>query len=88
MVAVVGGPGGMGYWIVSADGSVEVVGTNIVPPLGESEPLADKVCSAYEGAPGALGWLELLNGTKVAIGDQAPESSTGMVPLGGSQDWL
>ena len=78
VVAVVGGPGGMGYWIVSADGSVEVVGPNIVPPLGESEPLTDKVRSAYEGAPGALGiWLELLNGTKGAIGDPGPRIFNG-----------
>ena len=78
VVAVVGGPGGMGYWIVSADGSVEVVGTNIVPPLGESEPLTDKVRTAYEGAPGALGiWLELINGAKVAIGDPGPRIFTG-----------
>ena len=48
IVAVVDGPGGMGYWIVAADGSVEVVGTNIVPPLGTSEPITDKVRTAYE----------------------------------------
>ena len=78
VVAVVGGPGGMGYWIVSVDGSVEVVGTNIVPPLGESEPLTDSVRTAYEGAPGALGiWLELVNGTKVAIGDPGPRIFNG-----------
>ena len=73
IVGVIDGPGGIGYWVVSADGSVEVVGTNIVPPLGESEPLTDKVRSAHEGAPGALGiWLQLANGTKVAIGDPGP----------------
>ena len=78
VVAVVGGPGGMGYWIVSVDGSVEVVGTNIVPPLGESEPLTDSVRTAYEGAPGAPGiWLELVNGTKVAIGDPGPRIFNG-----------
>ena len=78
VVAVVGGPGGMGYWVVSADGSVEVVGTNIVPPLGESEPVTDNVRTAYEGAPGALGiWLELVNGAKVAIGDPGPRIFTG-----------
>ncbi len=77
IVAVVDGPGGMGYWIVAADGSVEVVGTNIVPPLGTSEPLTDKVRTAYEGAPGALGiWVELLNGTRVAIGDPGPRIFT------------
>ena len=54
IVGVIDGPGGIGYWVVSADGSVEVVGTNIVPPLGESEPLTDKVRTAHEGAPGAL----------------------------------
>lgn len=78
VVAVLDGPGGIGYWIVSADGTVEVVGTNIIPPLGESEPLTDKVRTAYEGAPGALGiWLELVNGTKVAIGDPGPRIFTG-----------
>ena len=49
IVGVIDGPGGIGYWVVSADGSVEVVGTNIVPPLGESEPLTDKVRTAHEG---------------------------------------
>ncbi|MEC7916209.1 MAG: glycoside hydrolase family 3 N-terminal domain-containing protein [Actinomycetota bacterium] len=78
VVAVLDGPGGIGYWIVSVDGTVEVVGTNIIPPLGESEPLTDKVRTAYEGAPGALGiWLELVNGTKVAIGDPGPRIFTG-----------
>ena len=73
IVGVVDGPGGIGYWVVSADGSVEVVGTKIVPPLGESEPLTGRVRSAHEGAPGALGiWLQLDDGTKVAIGDPGP----------------
>ena len=73
IVGVVDGPGGIGYWVVSADGSVEVVGTKIVPPLGESEPLTDTVRSAHEGAPGALGlWLQLADGSKVAIGDPGP----------------
>ena len=73
IVGVIDGPGGIGYWVVSADGSVEVVGTNIVPPLGESEPLTDKVRAAHEGAPGALGiWLQLANGATVAIGDPGP----------------
>ena len=78
IVGVIDGPGGIGYWVVSADGSVEVVGTNIVPPLGESEPLTDKVRTAHEGAPGALGiWLQLANGTKVAIGDPGPRIFNG-----------
>ena len=78
IVGVVDGPGGIGYWVVSADGSVEVVGTKIVPPLGESEPLTDSVRSAYEGAPGALGiWLQLADGTKVAIGDPGPRIFNG-----------
>ena len=73
IVGVVDGPGGNGYWVVSADGSVEIVGTRIVPPMGASEPIADRVRSAYEGAPGALGiWIQLENGTKVAIGDPGP----------------
>ncbi len=78
IVGVIDGPGGIGYWIVSADGYVEVVGTNIVPPLGESEPITDKVRAAYEGAPGALGiWLQLVDGTKVAIGDPGPRIFNG-----------
>ncbi|MDP6283803.1 MAG: glycoside hydrolase family 3 N-terminal domain-containing protein, partial [Acidimicrobiales bacterium] len=78
IVGVIDGPGGIGYWVVSADGSVEVVGTNIVPPLGASEPLTDKVRIAYEGAPGALGiWLQLVDGTKVAIGDPGPRIFNG-----------
>ena len=55
IVAVVEGPGGIGYWVVAADGSVEVIGTSIVPPLGEVEPITDRVRTAYTGAPGALG---------------------------------
>ena len=45
IVGVVDGPGGNGYWVVSADGSVEVVGTRIVPPMGASEPITDRVRS-------------------------------------------
>lgn len=78
IVGVVDGPGGIGYWVVSADGSVEVVGTNIVPPLGVSEPLTDKVRTAYEGAPGALGiWLQLADGATVAVGDPGPRIFNG-----------
>jgi hypothetical protein len=44
VVAVVTGPGGIGYWVVAADGSVEVVGTRIVPPLGERDPITDRTC--------------------------------------------
>ena len=78
IVAVVEGPGGIGYWVVAADGSVEVIGTSIVPPLGEVEPITDRVRTAYAGAPGALGiWLELLDGTKIAVGDPGPRIFTG-----------
>ena len=73
VVAVVNGPGGIGYWVVAADGSVEVVGTSIIPPLGQRDPITDRVRTAYAGAPGALGiWLELANGTKLAVGDPGP----------------
>lgn len=77
VVAVVNGPGGIGYWVVAADGSVEVVGTNIVPPLGERDPVTDRVRTAYASAPGALGiWLELADGTKLAVGDPGPRIFT------------
>ena len=78
VVAVVDGPGGIGYWVVAADGSIEVVGTSIVPPLGERDPITDRVRTAYAGAPGALGiWLELADGTKLAVGDPGPRIFTG-----------
>ena len=78
VVAVVDGPGGIGYWVVAADGSVEVIGTSIVPPLGEREPITDRVRTAYAGVRGALGiWLELADGTKLAVGDPGPSIFTG-----------
>ncbi len=78
VVAVVEGPGGIGYWIVAADGSIEIIGTSIVPPLGDREPIMDRVRTAYAGAPGALGiWLELADGTKLAVGDPGPRIFTG-----------
>ncbi|MFT7646360.1 MAG: beta-N-acetylhexosaminidase [Candidatus Poriferisodalaceae bacterium] len=74
VVAVLEGPGGRGYWLVSADGHVEVAGTNIVPSLGAPPELLVRVETARAGAPGALGlWLVLADGTEVALGDPGPE---------------
>jgi beta-N-acetylhexosaminidase len=74
IVAVLDGPGGIGYWLVSADGSVDVVGTAIDPTLGEPPEIPVRVESARAGAPGALGlWLQLADGSEVAVGDPGPE---------------
>jgi beta-N-acetylhexosaminidase len=73
-VAVLEGPGGRGYWLVSADGAVEVAGTNVVPSFGIPPDLAVRVETARAGAPGALGlWLILADGTQVPLGDPGPE---------------
>jgi len=74
VVAVLEGPGGVGYWVVSEDGTVEVVGTSIFPAVGEDPELPVRVESARSGSPGALGlWLQLADGTEVALGDPGPE---------------
>lgn len=74
LVAVLDGPGGVGYWLVNEDGSVEVVGTSILPALGEAAEVPVRVESARTGSPGALGlWLILADGTEVAVGDPGPE---------------
>ncbi|MDG2112000.1 MAG: glycoside hydrolase family 3 N-terminal domain-containing protein [Actinomycetota bacterium] len=74
LVAVLDGPGGVGYWLVSEDGSVEVVGTTILPALGDDPEIPVRVESARAGSPGALGlWLILADGTEVAVGDPGPE---------------
>ena len=73
-VAVLAGPGGRGYWLVSADGTVEVTGTNIVPSLGPPLDLEVRVETARSGVPGALGlWLVLADGTEIALGDPGPD---------------
>lgn len=86
IVAALRGPGGVGYWLVGADGSIEPVGTTILPIIGEPPTISTNVVGARLGAPGALGvWLQLSNGTEVAIGDPGPTVLTGEErPLG----WL
>ncbi len=72
LVAVLRGPGEIGYWLVTADGNVEVVGTAIVPSLDRAE-IDGQVVGARIGAPGALGiWLKLADGTEVSVGDPGP----------------
>lgn len=74
VVAVLEGPGGIGYWVVSEDGTVEVIGTSIFPAVGEDPEIPVRVESARVGSPGALGlWLQLADGTEVALGDPGPE---------------
>ncbi len=85
LVAILRGPGEIGYWLVTANGEVEVAGTAIVPtwdPLDISEP----VVGARIGAPGALGiWLQLSDGSEVAVGDPGPNIDiSGDRPVG----WL
>ena len=78
LVAVLRGPGEIGYWLVTADGQVSVVGTSIVPTL--DRPLVEEgadargpVVGARIGAPGALGiWLQHSDGSEVAVGDPGP----------------
>lgn len=74
VVAVLEGPGGIGYWLVSENGEVDVVGTSILPALGEAPEVDVRVESARAGAPGALGlWLILADGREVPVGDPGPE---------------
>ncbi len=95
IAAVLRGPGGVGYWIIGTDGSIEPVGTTILPILGQSSGLSGpsgpsglsgEVIGARLGAPGALGlWLQLADGQEVPIGDPGPNVLTGEErPLG----WL
>ncbi|HCB37864.1 MAG TPA: hypothetical protein DEP66_06655 [Acidimicrobiaceae bacterium] len=78
LVAVVRGPGGIGYWVVTADGNVQVVGTAVDPRLRLPEPLDQSVVDARVGAPGALGvWLRLADGSEVALGDPGPNVYVG-----------
>ncbi len=72
LVAVLRGPGEIGYWLVTADGNVEVVGTAVVPSLDRSA-VDGSVVDARIGAPGALGiWLRLADGSEVPVGDPGP----------------
>ena len=86
IVAVLRGPGGVGYWVVGADGSIEPVGTSILPIVSEPLELETRVVGARLGAPGALGvWLQIGDGSEVAVGDPGPTVLTGEErPLG----WL
>ncbi|WP_419841527.1 glycoside hydrolase family 3 N-terminal domain-containing protein [Candidatus Poriferisodalis sp.] len=86
VVAVLRGPGGVGYWVVGADGAIEAVGTSILPTASDPPPLEAPVVGARLGAPGALGvWLLLADGSEVAVGDPGPTVLTGQErPLG----WL
>ncbi len=86
VVAVLRGPGGIGYWVIGIDGTIEPVGTSILPIVGELPQLTAQVVGARLGAPGALGvWLQLADNSEVAIGDPGPTVLTGEErPLG----WL
>ncbi|WP_428120094.1 glycoside hydrolase family 3 protein [Candidatus Poriferisodalis sp.] len=86
VVAVLRGPGGVGYWVISADGTIDPVGTTILPIQGDPPEIAGPVVGARLGAPGALGvWLRLADNSEVAIGDPGPTVLTGEErPLG----WL
>ena len=86
IVAVLRGPGGVGYWVIAADGTIEPIGTSILPIVSEMPQLTTHVVGARLGAPGALGvWLQLADATEVAVGDPGPTVLTGEErPLG----WL
>ena len=86
IVSVLRGPGGVGYWVIGADGSIEPIGTTILPIVGDQPPIHTNVVGARLGAPGALGvWLQLADNSEVAIGDPGPTVLTGEErPLG----WL
>ena len=86
IVAVLRGPGGVGYWVIGADGTVEPVGTSILPIVSDPPELHTNVVGARLGAPGALGvWLQLADNSEVAVGDPGPTVFTGEErPLG----WL
>lgn len=86
IVAVLRGPGGVGYWVIGADGTIEPVGTSILPFASDPPQLHTQVIGARVGAPGALGvWLQLADNSEVAIGDPGPTVFTGEErPLG----WL
>ena len=86
IVAVLRGPGGIGYWVIDADGIIEAFGTSILPIVSNTVQLHTQVVGARLGAPGALGvWLQLADGSEVAVGDPGPTILTGEErPLG----WL
>ncbi len=86
VVAVLRGPGGVGYWVIGSDGSIVPIGTTILPIQGEPPEIPGPVVGARLGAPGALGvWLRLADNSEVAIGDPGPTVLTGEErPLG----WL
>lgn len=73
IVAVLRGPGGIGYWVVDNQGGVEVVGTGILPSLEPELDIDDAVIGARVGVEGALGlWLLLSTGDEIAVGDPGP----------------
>ena len=78
IAAVLSGPGGVGYWIIGVDGSIEPIGTTILPIIGEPPAINTSVTGARLGAPGALGvWLRLADGSEVPVGDPGPTVLTG-----------
>ena len=78
IAAVLSGPGGVGYWVIGVDGSIEPIGTTILPIIGEPPEIHTDVIGARLGAPGALGvWLQLADGSEVPVGDPGPTVLTG-----------
>ncbi len=78
IAAVLSGPGGVGYWVIGVDGSIEPIGTTILPIIGEPPEIHTNVTGARLGAPGALGvWLQLADGSEVPVGDPGPTVLTG-----------
>ena len=78
IAAVLSGPGGVGYWVIGVDGSIEPIGTSILPIIGEALKIHADVTGARLGAPGALGvWLQLADGSEVPVGDPGPTVLTG-----------
>lgn len=79
IISVLRGPGGIGYWVVNGDGTVEVVGTGIMANFEQPPELEHRVVGARAGVDGALGvWLQLANGDEIAIGDPGP---AGTIPI-------
>ncbi|WP_419945654.1 glycoside hydrolase family 3 N-terminal domain-containing protein [Candidatus Poriferisodalis sp.] len=78
IAVVLSGPGGVGYWAIGVDGSIEPIGTTILPIIGEPPEIHSDVTGARLGAPGALGvWLLLADGSEVPVGDPGPTVLTG-----------
>ena len=78
IATVLGGPGGVGYWVIGVDGSIEPIGTTILPIIGDAPDIHAQVTGARLSAPGALGvWLLLADGTEVPLGDPGPTVLTG-----------